>query len=64
MYLDAAVAALRAEGYPVLDADLARLSPYIRRHINVHGRYSFAAPEPGRVLRRLRNPDTDPDTED
>jgi len=60
VYLDAAVAALRAEGYPVLEADLARLSPYMRRHINVHGRYSFPAPDPGRGLRPLRNPDTDP----
>jgi hypothetical protein len=39
--------ALQATGYPVLDADadVARLSPYMRKHINVHGHYSFLLPE-------------------
>lgn len=41
-YLDHAIEQLRADGYPVLDADVARLSPYMRRHINFHGHYSFA----------------------
>ena len=41
VYLDAAVARLRDEGYPVLDEDVVRLSAYMRRHLNVHGRYSF-----------------------
>ena len=41
VYLDHAVSELRAAGYPVLDADLERLSPYMRRHINFHGHYFF-----------------------
>ena len=44
LYLDAALEQLRSEGYPVLDTDVARLSPYVRGHINVHGHYSFVAP--------------------
>jgi len=32
-----AVGQLRAGGYPVPDVDLARLSQYMRKHINVHG---------------------------
>jgi len=56
VYLDHAVTQLRDDGYPVLDADLDRLSPYMRRHINVHGHYSFA-PRSGSGLRALRDPD-------
>ncbi|WP_346125545.1 Tn3 family transposase, partial [Micromonospora coerulea] len=44
VYLDRAVAELRALGYPVLEEDVARLSAYVRRHINVHGHYSFGYP--------------------
>lgn len=61
VYLDAAVTALRTERYPILEADLARLSPYVRRHINVHGRYAFPTSAAGRGLRVLRDPDADPD---
>ena len=58
IYLDAALAQLRREGYPVQDADVARLSPLIHEHINMLGRYSFAVPEAVRrgELRPLRNP--------
>jgi TnpA family transposase len=59
VYLDAALAQLRAIGYPVLERDVARLSPYMRRLINVHG-HSFALPDFGGVRRALRDPD-DPD---
>ncbi|PZG07506.1 Tn3 family transposase [Nonomuraea aridisoli] len=38
---------------------MARLSPFIRRHINVHGRYSFQRPQLGGVRRALRDPDAD-----
>jgi Tn3 transposase DDE domain len=38
VYLDRALTELRAQGYPVLDEDVARLSAYPRKHINVHGR--------------------------
>jgi TnpA family transposase len=37
VYPDHALTALRDQGHPVLDADVARLSAYVRRHINVHG---------------------------
>ncbi len=41
VYIDAALNRLRAQGYPVRDEDVARLSPFMRKHINVHGKYSF-----------------------
>src|SRR5271165_2517139 len=41
VYIDAALNQLRAQGYPVRDEDVARLSPFMRKHINVHGKYSF-----------------------
>lgn len=59
IYMDAALAQLRQEGYPVLDEDVARLSPFIHeRHINLLGRYSFAVPEAVTrgELRPLRDP--------
>jgi hypothetical protein len=46
IYIDAALAQLRNEGYPVIDEDVARLSPFVHeQHINLFGRYSFAVPE-------------------
>jgi hypothetical protein len=39
------------------DADVARLSPLTRRHLNVHGRYSFTLPDLPGGLRPLRDPD-------
>jgi TnpA family transposase len=58
LYMQAAIDQLRAEGYPVLDADVARLNPHIHAHINTHGRYSFAIPESVAhgELRPLRKP--------
>ena len=47
-YISAALDALRAQGHPVLDKDVARLSPFVREHVNVVGKYNFAAPRPGR----------------
>ena len=38
--MTAAVERLKQHGYPVLDEDLARLSPLIFEHINMLGRYS------------------------
>jgi hypothetical protein len=49
-YISAALDALRAQGYPVLDKDVARLSPFVREHVNVVGKYSFLLPD-------LRDPD-------
>ena len=50
-YITAPVEGLKHHGYPVLDEDLARLSPLIFEHINMLGRYIFAAlgePQPVR----------------
>lgn len=58
VYLDAAVAQLRADGYPLRDEDIARLSAYVREHINVHGHRSFELPELGSARRPLRDPDS------
>jgi TnpA family transposase len=63
-YEDAALRQLRASGYPVLDDDVARLSPFVRRHLNVNGRYSFSLPELGGGLRALRDPESPDDEED
>lgn len=63
-YIDQALAQLRAEGYPLLAEDVARLSPYMRRHINVIGTYSFAPPDLGPAgTRPLRDPD-EPDLDE
>ncbi len=59
-YMDAAVTQLRNDGFDVRDEDVARLSPFVRHHINMLGRYSFSPPDsPGacgrcatRTLRR------------
>jgi hypothetical protein len=64
VYLDHAVSELRAAGYPVLDADLERLSPYMRRHINFHGHYFFNRPDLPGGRRALRDPDTPGDDSD
>jgi len=40
LYMTAAVERLKQHGYPVLDEDLAQLSPLIFEHINMLGRYS------------------------
>jgi TnpA family transposase len=45
LYMDAVLAQLRSEGYPVLPEDEARLSPFAHEHINMLGRYSFSVPE-------------------
>jgi hypothetical protein len=63
IYLDHAIGQLRTTGYPVLDADVARLSPYMRRHINFHGHYSFAPTNLAGERRALRDPDA-PDAPD
>jgi TnpA family transposase len=56
VYLDAILDQLRAEGFSVLDTDVARLSPYMYAHINVHGHYTFTAPDLGGTRRPLREP--------
>src|SRR5664279_278253 len=54
---------LRDEGYPVRDEDVVRLSAYTRRHLNVHGHYSFQLPDLAGTRRALRDPDTSDDEE-
>ena len=58
IYMDAALAQLRREGFSVMDEDVARLSPFGHSHINLLGRYSFAVPEAVSrgELRPLRGP--------
>ncbi|MGX9891389.1 Tn3 family transposase [Streptomyces sp. NPDC002276] len=54
-YMDAAVNQLRADGFDVRDEDVARLSPFVRQHINMHGRYSFQLPDLPGGMRPLRD---------
>jgi TnpA family transposase len=58
IYMDATLAQLHREGFPVNDEDIARLSPLIHDHINMLGRYSFAIPASVArgELRPLRSP--------
>ncbi|MEV6403992.1 Tn3 family transposase [Streptomyces bobili] len=60
-YMDAAVNHLRADGFDVRDEDVARLSPFVRQHINMLGRYSFKLPELPGGMRPLRDPDATDD---
>lgn len=58
-YLDAAIAELRADGYEVREEDAARLSPFVRGHINMLGRYNFLLPaDLADALRPLRDPNS------
>lgn len=61
VYLDAAIKQLTADGYPVREEDLARLSPYMRAHINVHGHYLFQPRDASHELRVLRDPSSNDD---
>ncbi len=58
IYMEAILKQLRADGYPVKEEDVARLSPLLHEHINMLGRYSFLVPESVAKgeLRPLRNP--------
>jgi TnpA family transposase len=61
IYMEVALDQLRAEGYPVEDADVVRLSPLLHEHINMLGRYFFSIPEAVAKghLRPLRDPNDD-----
>ena len=61
VYLDAAIKMLKSVGHPVNDEDVARLSPYMRAHINVHGHFAFQPADSSDRLRALRDPDTPDD---
>ncbi|MCX4399272.1 transposase [Streptomyces sp. NBC_00053] len=54
-YTDAAVAQIREDGFEIRDEDVARLSPFVRHHNNVLGRYSFQLPELPGGLRPMRD---------
>ena len=58
IYMEVVLNQLRAEGYPVQEEDVLRLSPLIHSHINMMGRYSFSVPEivANGELRPLRDP--------
>jgi len=58
LYMDAALTQLRAEGHPVREEDVARLSPLGFKHINFLGHYSFYVPDciARGELRPLRDP--------
>ena len=57
LYMNAALETLRAQGYLVLGEDVARLSPFVREHLNVVGKYSFLLPDLGEGgFRPLRDP--------
>ncbi|MFC8015214.1 hypothetical protein [Streptomyces cinereoruber] len=43
--------------FDVWDEGVARLSPFVRHHVNMLGRYSFQLPELPGELRPLRDPD-------
>ena len=58
-YMNAALDQLRAEGREIRDEDVARLSPFVRHHLNVLGKYSFLLPEILAGLRALRDPEDD-----
>jgi hypothetical protein len=61
--MNAALEQLRAGGHPVRDEDVARLSPFVRRHLGVHGDYSFLLPQLAGGLRPLRDPNSPDDDE-
>jgi TnpA family transposase len=54
VYMQAAIAQLRQEGFPVHDEDLAHLSPARYEHINPYGKYSFILELEPDQLRPLR----------
>jgi hypothetical protein len=62
-YMDAAASQLRADGFDVRDQDVGRLSPFVRHHVNMLGRYSLRLPDLPGGLRPLRDPDPPGDEE-
>ncbi|MFE2875114.1 hypothetical protein ACFXG6_15245 [Streptomyces roseus] len=46
---------LRVEGFDARDEGIARLSPIVRHHIDMLGRYSFKLPEPPEGPRPVRD---------
>jgi TnpA family transposase len=57
-YIQAAMDQLTREGWDISEADIARVSPLLFKHINFLGRYAFDLPQAiaEGALRPLRNP--------
>ena len=55
------ILAMVQEGWNISDADIARISPLLFKHINFLGRYAFDLPPAIRdgALRPLRNPSSE-----
>ena len=64
VYINAALEQLRAAGYAVLNDDVRRLHPFMRRHLAVQGDYSFLLPALGGRLRELQDPDSQEDEDE
>jgi TnpA family transposase len=60
-YIQAAIDQLAREGWNISDADIARVSPLLFKHINFLGRYAFDLPQAiaAGALRPLRNPNSE-----
>ena len=60
-YIQAAVEQLTREGWSISEADIARVSPLLFKHINFLGRYAFNLPQAiaEGALRPLRNPNSE-----
>jgi TnpA family transposase len=56
LYIDAAVARLRADGFPATEEMCARLSPICYDHINFLGRYAFTSADVESGLRPFHEP--------
>nr|WP_257980557.1 transposase [Streptomyces sp. CB02959] len=56
-YTDATANRLRTDGFDVRDEGMARLSPFVRHHFNMLGRYSCLLPEMPGGLRPLQDAD-------
>ena len=55
------LARMLERGCDLRDEDVARLSPFVRSHVNTQGRYSFARPGLGGRLRPLNDPEDETD---
>ncbi|WP_078500781.1 Tn3 family transposase [Wenjunlia vitaminophila] len=62
-YIDTAVKQLAADGFPITDELIARLSPLQYGHINFLSRYAFTRP-PAPGPRQLRDPHSDDEMDD
>jgi len=60
-YIQAAIDQLTQDGWSISNADIARVSPLLFKHINFLGRYAFDLPQAiaEGALRPLRNPSSE-----